>query len=170
MTSIAPVLHSCLPCLLLSPQDLRAKADLMERRLLAAERLIAGLGSEKERWAADIKALEAAREQLVGDCLLCSSFLSYTGEEVHLAELCMCVTLLFITCMQDGTATAWHVLVLQYHMVPAAVSLTSCALCCIKLQAPSPTSTAHQWCTAYGSLTCCHAKCLLVSPSSWSPS
>ncbi|WIA10356.1 hypothetical protein OEZ85_010548 [Tetradesmus obliquus] len=60
-------------------QDLRAKADLMERRLLAAERLIAGLGSEKERWAADIKALEAAREQLVGDCLLCSSFLSYTG-------------------------------------------------------------------------------------------
>lgn len=52
----------------------------MERRLLAAERLIAGLGSEKERWGNDIKALEAAKEQLVGDCLLCSSFLSYTGE------------------------------------------------------------------------------------------
>lgn len=57
----------------------------MERRLLAAERLIAGLSSEKERWAADIKALEAAREQLVGDCLLCSSFLSYTGETTHMA-------------------------------------------------------------------------------------
>lgn len=71
--------HRCLP------QDLRAKADLMERRLLAAERLIAGLSSEKERWAADIKALEAAREQLVGDCLLCSSFLSYTGETTHMA-------------------------------------------------------------------------------------
>lgn len=53
--------------------------------MLAAERLIAGLSSEKERWAADIKALEAAREQLVGDCLLCSSFLSYTGETTHMA-------------------------------------------------------------------------------------
>lgn len=60
-------------------QDLKAKAELMERRLIAAERLIAGLGSEKERWAKDIQALEAAKERLVGDCLLCSSFLSYTG-------------------------------------------------------------------------------------------
>lgn len=51
----------------------------MERRLIAAERLIAGLSSEKERWAADIKVLEASQVQLVGDCLLCSSFLSYTG-------------------------------------------------------------------------------------------
>lgn len=60
-------------------QELRAKAELMERRLVTAERLIAGLGSEEERWAADIKTLEAAKVQLVGDCLLCSSFLSYTG-------------------------------------------------------------------------------------------
>jgi hypothetical protein len=81
-------------------QDLRAKADLMERRLLAAERLIAGLGSEKERWAADIKALEAAREQLVGDCLLCSSFLSYTGKiarahgtRVMICAACSCLAL-----------------------------------------------------------------------------
>lgn len=51
----------------------------MERRLLAAERLIAGLGSEKERWAADIQSMDAKRERLVGDCLLCASFLSYTG-------------------------------------------------------------------------------------------
>jgi len=51
----------------------------MERRLVAAERLIAGLGSEKVRWAADIQVLEASKVQLVGDCLLCSSFLSYTG-------------------------------------------------------------------------------------------
>ncbi len=61
-------------------QELKAKADLMERRLVAAERLIAGLGSERERWSRDIEALEAAREQLVGDCLLTSAFLSYTGE------------------------------------------------------------------------------------------
>jgi hypothetical protein len=62
-------------------QDLKAKADVMERRLIAAEQLIAGLGSEKERWAADIESLEAQRTRLVGDCLLCSSFLSYTGKK-----------------------------------------------------------------------------------------
>ncbi|KAF8069431.1 DHC1 [Scenedesmus sp. PABB004] len=64
-------------------QDLRSKADLVERRLLAAERLIAGLGSERLRWAADVRALEASSTRLVGDCLLCSSFLSYTGAFTH---------------------------------------------------------------------------------------
>jgi dynein heavy chain len=74
---------------LVPKQELRAKADLMERRLGAAERLIDGLGSEKERWAADITLLEASHTQLVGDCLLCSSFLSYTGwwPEVWCANL-----------------------------------------------------------------------------------
>eukprot|EP00878_Enallax_costatus_P040234 GHUV01046280.1.p1 GENE.GHUV01046280.1~~GHUV01046280.1.p1 ORF type:complete len:155 (-),score=42.17 GHUV01046280.1:116-580(-) len=66
-------------------QELKAKAELMERRLVAAERLIAGLSSEKERWAKEIQALDAAKQQLVGDCLLCSSFLSYTGVIWHVA-------------------------------------------------------------------------------------
>jgi dynein heavy chain len=51
----------------------------MERRLNAAERLIAGLGSERARWGADVKQLAAARDMLVGDCLLAASFLSYSG-------------------------------------------------------------------------------------------
>lgn len=59
--------------------DTQAKADLMERRLLAASKLIAGLGSERERWTRDIADLEARRDRLIGDCLLTSSFLSYTG-------------------------------------------------------------------------------------------
>lgn len=53
----------------------------MERRLNAAERLIAGLGSERARWGSDVQGLGAAREKLVGDCLLCASFLSYCGEQ-----------------------------------------------------------------------------------------
>lgn len=60
-------------------QELRAKADLMERRLTAAERLIGGLASEKERWGADVQVLMASQARLIGDCLLSSSFLSYTG-------------------------------------------------------------------------------------------
>lgn len=51
----------------------------MERRLVAAEKLINGLGSERVRWAGDVAALGEARERLVGDCLLCAAFLSYTG-------------------------------------------------------------------------------------------
>ncbi|KAK3269901.1 Dynein heavy chain cytoplasmic, partial [Cymbomonas tetramitiformis] len=60
-------------------QDLKEKADLMEKRLNAASRLIAGLGSERARWTADMSELESNRERLVGDCLLSSSFLSYSG-------------------------------------------------------------------------------------------
>jgi dynein heavy chain len=60
-------------------QELRARAELMERRLQAASRLIAGLGSERERWAADIQRLHQQKVQLVGDCLLTAAFLSYTG-------------------------------------------------------------------------------------------
>ncbi len=52
----------------------------MERRLEAASRLIAGLSSERGRWSHDIEELESRMEKLVGDCLLTSSFLSYTGE------------------------------------------------------------------------------------------
>ncbi len=35
--------------------DLKAKADLMERRLTAASKLIAGLSSERIRWTADMQ-------------------------------------------------------------------------------------------------------------------
>ncbi|MEW5308429.1 MAG: hypothetical protein WDW38_000392 [Sanguina aurantia] len=60
-------------------QELKAKADLMERRLVSASRLIAGLGSERLRWGSEIQELDSRKERLVGDCLLTSSFLSYTG-------------------------------------------------------------------------------------------
>ena len=60
-------------------QELKDKADTMERRLTAASKLISGLGSEQTRWTADIQELDSRKERLVGDCLLTSSFLSYAG-------------------------------------------------------------------------------------------
>lgn len=51
----------------------------MERRLIAADKLISGLGSERVRWAKELSTLHAAREQLVGDCLLLAAFMSYCG-------------------------------------------------------------------------------------------
>ena len=60
-------------------KELKDKADIMERRLEAASKLIAGLGSERVRWGNDISTLKSKRERLLGDCLLTSSFLSYMG-------------------------------------------------------------------------------------------
>jgi dynein heavy chain len=59
--------------------DLKKMADLMERRLSAADKLISGLGSERIRWKKDFDELKERRIQLLGDCLLLASFLSYTG-------------------------------------------------------------------------------------------
>ena len=59
--------------------SLRDEAQLMEKRLSAASKLIVGLSSEKERWGEDIKLLDAQNAEIVGDCLLGASFLSYLG-------------------------------------------------------------------------------------------
>nr|KAF6268323.1 dynein axonemal heavy chain 10 [Myotis myotis] len=51
----------------------------MERRLIAADKLISGLGSENIRWLRDLDELMHRRVRLLGDCLLCAAFLSYEG-------------------------------------------------------------------------------------------
>ncbi|CAH2295752.1 dynein heavy chain 10, axonemal [Pelobates cultripes] len=60
-------------------QKLQEEAEIMERRLIAADKLISGLGSENERWTNDLEELKVRRVKLLGDCLLCSAFLSYEG-------------------------------------------------------------------------------------------
>ena len=58
---------------------LEEEADLMQRRLTAASKLISGLSSEKVRWQEDLEELKRKRVRLLGDCLLSSAFLSYLG-------------------------------------------------------------------------------------------
>ena len=58
---------------------LQTQAALMEKRLAAASKLITGLTGERTRWTSDIGALNDSKVQLVGDCLLAASFLSYAG-------------------------------------------------------------------------------------------
>uniref|UniRef100_A0A8C0KP17 Dynein axonemal heavy chain 10 n=1 Tax=Canis lupus dingo TaxID=286419 RepID=A0A8C0KP17_CANLU len=64
---------------ILEKQKLQEEADIMERRLIAADKLISGLGSENIRWLSDLEELMHRRVKLLGDCLLCSAFLSYEG-------------------------------------------------------------------------------------------
>jgi dynein heavy chain, axonemal len=51
----------------------------MMKRLNAAQKLISGLGREKTRWTEERIRLLANVDMLVGDLLVCSSFLSYSG-------------------------------------------------------------------------------------------
>jgi len=60
-------------------QNLQEEANIMERRLIAADKLISGLGSEKIRWTEDLEELKKQRKRLLGDSLLGAAFLSYLG-------------------------------------------------------------------------------------------
>ncbi|KAM4616801.1 dynein axonemal heavy chain 10 [Polymixia lowei] len=60
-------------------QLLQEEAEVMERRLIAADKLISGLGSENQRWTLDLEELKQRRVRLLGDCLICAAFLSYEG-------------------------------------------------------------------------------------------
>jgi dynein heavy chain len=62
---------------------LKQVADVMERRLDAAQRLITGLSAERERWGNDIASLRESRVKLDGDAVLLAGFLSYTGAFTH---------------------------------------------------------------------------------------
>lgn len=60
-------------------QELQEETDIMMRRLIAADKLITGLSSERDRWTKDLAELHLEKERLVGNCLLASAFLSYCG-------------------------------------------------------------------------------------------
>ncbi|XP_045466201.1 dynein axonemal heavy chain 10 [Harmonia axyridis] len=60
-------------------QELQEETDIMMRRLIAADKLITGLSSEKARWTEDLKGLHLEKERLIGSCLLSSGFLAYCG-------------------------------------------------------------------------------------------
>ncbi|KAK9891062.1 hypothetical protein WA026_013388 [Henosepilachna vigintioctopunctata] len=59
--------------------ELQEETDIMMRRLIAADKLITGLSSEKARWTEDLKELHLEKERLIGNCLLSSGFLTYCG-------------------------------------------------------------------------------------------
>ncbi|XP_040982062.1 LOW QUALITY PROTEIN: dynein heavy chain 10, axonemal [Aquila chrysaetos chrysaetos] len=60
-------------------QQLQEEAEIMQRRLDAADKLIFGLRSENKRWTKELEDYEIRKVKLLGDCLLCAAFLSYEG-------------------------------------------------------------------------------------------
>lgn len=60
-------------------QIIQEEKDLMERRLIAADKLINGLSSENIRWKEYLANLEEYMKNIFGNCLMSSSFLAYTA-------------------------------------------------------------------------------------------
>ncbi|XP_062507706.1 dynein axonemal heavy chain 3-like [Corticium candelabrum] len=59
--------------------QLEAQIDLCSKKLVRAEKLIGGLGGEKDRWGEAAKALGARYENATGDVLLSSGVVAYLG-------------------------------------------------------------------------------------------
>ena len=60
-------------------QKLQDETDLLQRRLIAADKLMSGLSSENERWQKDLENLREEMAKIIGNCLLSAGFLSYNG-------------------------------------------------------------------------------------------
>lgn len=58
---------------------LQEETDLLQRRLIAADKLINGLSSENERWKKELDNLHGQVEKIIGNCLLSAGFLAYCG-------------------------------------------------------------------------------------------
>ena len=60
-------------------EKLRLESNLTELKLIRAEKLVNGLGSERDRWEASIANYEKSQNYLVGDAVLAAAFMSYGG-------------------------------------------------------------------------------------------
>ncbi|KAL0227597.1 hypothetical protein RCL1_003741 [Eukaryota sp. TZLM3-RCL] len=63
----------------LEQSKLKELADLQEKQLTAAKKLVDGLGSERVRWGVKMQELKDSKIKLIGDCLLMAAFLCYSG-------------------------------------------------------------------------------------------
>ncbi|KAI9354083.1 dynein heavy chain and region D6 of dynein motor-domain-containing protein [Zopfochytrium polystomum] len=59
--------------------DLEQQVDLCGKKLIRAEKLIGGLGGEKDRWSEAARTLTITYNNLIGDVLLASAVIAYLG-------------------------------------------------------------------------------------------
>ena len=60
-------------------QNLEDNIDLTKVKIIRAEKLISGLGGEKERWTQNVQKLSETYDNIVGDVLLSASVVAYMG-------------------------------------------------------------------------------------------
>jgi dynein heavy chain len=59
--------------------DLTSQAEEMKIKLERAEKLMSGLAGEKGRWEISLGGFDAQQDNLFGDCVISSAFMSYAG-------------------------------------------------------------------------------------------
>ncbi|KAJ3092439.1 Dynein heavy chain 3, axonemal [Quaeritorhiza haematococci] len=72
-------LESELTKMTIKKADLEKQVDLVGKKLVRAEKLIGGLGGEKDRWSKAATSLNATFNNLTGDVLLSSAVIAYLG-------------------------------------------------------------------------------------------
>lgn len=79
----------------------------MERRLIAADKLINGLSSENTRWQNDLANLEESKKNIFGNCLISSSFLAYTAPFSYEFRVDMLFNNWYLKILQSGLPTTY---------------------------------------------------------------
>ena len=59
--------------------ELENNVDLCGKKLMRAEKLIGGLGGEKDRWTQVAASLQATYDNLIGDVLVAAGVIAYLG-------------------------------------------------------------------------------------------
>ncbi len=60
-------------------EKLEFQVDLCQKKLERAQKLIGGLGGERERWSAAARTLQETYDNLTGDVLISSGVIAYLG-------------------------------------------------------------------------------------------
>ena len=60
-------------------EQLEQQVDLCAKKLVRAEKLIGGLGGEKDRWTLAAESLQKAYDNLIGDVMISSGVIAYLG-------------------------------------------------------------------------------------------
>ena len=88
-------------------ESLEIQVDQCEKKLVRAEKLIGGLGGEKDRWSQSAKDLQFLYDNLIGDVLISSGVVAYLGpfttsyRSACVSEWVKSCTDCGITCSQD---------------------------------------------------------------------
>jgi dynein heavy chain, axonemal len=82
-------------------KDLEENIDLCSKKLDRAEKLIGGLGGEKDRWTENARVLSDKYINITGDVLLSAAVVAYLGAfTVNFRQVCVTLKFMlhFFTC------------------------------------------------------------------------
>ena len=106
-----PSLPQCVSCL--KQLWLFFQVKICAQKLVRAEKLIGGLGGEKDRWSQAAADLQAIYDNLLGDVLIAAGVIAYLGpfttafrEKCTTAWVCLCKVHAFRICLEQSAGVS----------------------------------------------------------------